>query len=47
MRGNDILYGEYGDDVYEFESGFGSDIIHDTSGNDTIQFIDENINLAM
>ena len=46
MKGDDTLYGEDGDDVYEFEKEFGSDIIHDTSGNDTIQFIDKDIKLS-
>ena len=46
MKGDDTLYGEDGDDVYEFEKYFGSDIIHDTSGNDTIQFIDKDIKFS-
>lgn len=36
--GNDKLIGSSGNETYEFERGFGKDIIQETGGNDTIKF---------
>lgn len=36
--GNDTLIGSTGDDTYEFELGFGMDIIQEKGGNDTLKF---------
>jgi Ca2+-binding RTX toxin-like protein len=39
-EGNDNLNGSQGNDIYEFSGNFGSDIISDVTGNDTIKFKD-------
>ena len=37
-KGNDVLYGEYGNDTYLFNKGDGADTIYDFNGNDRIKF---------
>lgn len=44
-KGDDYLNGKEGDDTYLFGSGYGSDIIEDNDGQNTVQF--ENLTLDM
>ena len=39
-KGDDYLQGDHGDDTYIFRSGYGNDVISESSGNNTVKIYD-------